>query len=506
MAKRRKVLVSLYNKSGLEQLAEIFNTHQDEVYSTGGTAKALRELGVEVKDVSALTQFPEVMDGRVKTLHPNIHMGLLARKDHEGDAQTLKEFGVSVFDIVVGNLYDFEAGIAKGLAFHEQIELVDVGGPSFLRAAAKSFDRINVMCDPADYELLKTETTLEQRKYLAAKVFKHTSYYDSQIAAWLSEGTDFFADQEWALGAHKVSELRYGENPSQKASWYKTDIKGLHNARVLQGKELSYNNILDLQSAIDALKEFEKPTVVSLKHTNPCGVSQSEDLTQALQESLAADPMSVFGGIIALNQTVDKDQAELLAGIFVECIVAPQFSDEAQKVFAKKKNLRLLEWPEMMEFKKTRPMSRSVMGGLLVQTPDLVGVDEKTWVVHGETPSVAILDSLKFAWRVCAHLKSNAIAVCSGTKTVGLGMGQVSRIDAMEQAFMRAKKFHPEAKDLVLASDAFFPFSDSIELAAQNNVKWIIQPGGSIKDAEVISKARELSVNMIFTGVRHFKH
>lgn len=506
MAKKRKALVSLYNKSGLDKLADIFKNNHDEVYSTGGTAKALRELGVEVKDVSELTQFPEVMDGRVKTLHPHIHMGLLARKDHEGDAQTLKEFGVSMFDIVVGNLYDFESGRAKGLAFHEQIELVDVGGPSFLRAAAKSFERIDVICDPKDYSLLQSPTTLEQRKYLASKVFKHTSYYDSQIASWLSEGTQDVAYEEWALGVQKVSDLRYGENPQQKASWYKTELHGLHEAKVLQGKELSYNNILDLQSAIEALKEFELPAVVSLKHTNPCGVSQNKSLTVALQESLAADPMSVFGGIIAINQAVEKEQAEILSSLFVECIVAPEFSLEAQNVLAKKKNLRLLQWPGMMEFQKASPMSRSVLGGLLVQTPDSVDVNESEWTIHGDTPSAEIWDSLKFSWKVCAHLKSNAIAICSGTQTVGLGMGQVSRIDAMEQAFMRVQKFHPQANNLVLASDAFFPFSDSIELAAKNNVKWVIQPGGSIKDAEVISKARELGVNMIFTGVRHFKH
>lgn len=506
MAQSRKALVSVFNKSNLEVLAEIFKSHQDEVYSTGGTAQALRELGVAVKDVSELTQFPEVMDGRVKTLHPHIHMGLLARKDHVGDQKTLQEFGVSVFDIVVGNLYDFESGIAKGLDFKDQIELVDIGGPSFLRAAAKSFDRIDVICDPQDYHWLDAETSLEQRQVFAAKVFRHTSYYDCQIADWLTSSSDAQEQNEMTLAAKKVFDLRYGENPSQKASWFKSEIEGLHTAKVLQGKELSYNNILDLQSAIEAIKEFEQPAVVSLKHTNPCGVSQNRDLTLALEESLGADPMSVFGGIIAINRTVDVPQAEKLVSLFLECVVAPEFTEDAQKLFAKKKNIRLLQWPEMMKFKRTRPIARSVFGGFLIQTPDQVSVDGEQWVIHGSTPSTEVMESLKFAWKVCAHLKSNAIAICSGTKTVGLGMGQVSRIDAMEQAFLRVKKFHADASELVLASDAFFPFSDSIEMAAENNVKWIIQPGGSIKDAEVISKARELGVNMIFTGVRHFKH
>lgn len=502
MAKKRKVLVSLFNKSNLDKLAEILKAHEDQVYSTGGTAKALRDLNVEVQDVSELTQFPEVMDGRVKTLHPHIHMGLLARKDHAEDAKTLEKFKVSMFDVVIGNLYDFEAGIQQGLGFEKQIELIDVGGPSFLRAAAKSFERIDVVCDPEDYDLLKKDTTLDQRKYLAAKVFKHTAHYDSQIAYWLAQ--DFGA--ELTLAGKKVADLRYGENPDQKASWYKVESLGLHQAKVIQGKELSYNNILDLQSAIEALKEFERPATVSLKHTNPCGVGEGEDLLLALEQSLQGDPVSVFGGIIALNREVEKSHAEMLSSLFLECIVAPGFNSEALAVLGKKKNLRLLAWPEMMDFKNTRPLARSVLGGFLLQSADHVSVDEKYWVVHGETPSPQIKASLKFAWKVCAHLKSNAIAICSGTRTVGLGMGQVSRIDAMEQAFARTKKYHPQAQDLVLASDAFFPFSDSIELAAKNNVKWLIQPGGSIKDAEVISKARELGVNMIFTGVRHFKH
>lgn len=503
MLKRRRVLVSVFNKSNLEVLAEILRKNEDLVFSTGGTAQKLRELNVEVKDVSELTGFPEVMDGRVKTLHPHVHMGLLARKDHEQDLKTLKEFGIEKIDAVVGNLYDFEKGLSEGLAFEQQMELVDIGGPSFLRAAAKSFDRISVVCDPNDYKILDQEVSFAQRKLLAAKVFKHTAKYDSQVADWLSSQWE----EEMAFGGKKVKDLRYGENPQQQASWYSLENQGLHQAKVLQGKELSYNNILDLQAAIEALKEFtDRPAVVSLKHTNPCGVSENSDLSTALKESLNADPMSVFGGIIAINQEVGEEQAQCLSELFLECIVAPGFNDAALKVFAKKKNLRLLSWPEMVKFKTQRPLMRSILGGLVFQTSDAVSSSTEKWVYHGEKPNEEISKSLIFAWKVCAHLKSNAIAVVSGCKTVGLGMGQVSRIDALEQALSRKEKFHPQASDLVLASDAFFPFSDSIEMAAKSGVKWIIQPGGSIKDEEVISKAKELGVNMILTGVRHFKH
>lgn len=499
---KRNILISVYNKKNLEVLAEVFQAQSDVIVSTGGTAKALRKMGFQVKDVSELTDFPEVMDGRVKTLHPKIHMGLLARKDHEEDLITLKKFNAEFFDIVIGNLYDFEAGLRQNNSEDLQIELIDIGGPSFLRSAAKSFNRIAVVCDPEDYVLLKQPTTLEQRRYLAAKVFRHTSYYDSQIAQWLSN--DMM--EEHSFGTKKVDELRYGENPQQKAYWLRNEDEGMHNAKILQGKALSYNNLLDLDAAVKAVLEFKDPAVVCVKHTNPCGVSKGKTLEDAAKKSVAADPVSVFGGIVACNREVTSSEANLFSSIFLECIIAPSFTEEALKIFAKKKNLRILSWSEMLSFDSKKLLLRSIAGGFLAQAPDVIDLGISNWTVHGETPSAEIMKSLVFAWKVCAHLKSNAIAVASGTTTVGLGMGQVNRIDAVEQAFKRQKQFHAEAKDLVVASDAFFPFPDSIEAIHSQGAKWIIQPGGSIKDEEVISKAKQLGVTIIMTGERHFKH
>lgn len=499
---KRNILVSVYNKKNLEVLKDVLDLKNDVIISTGGTANALRGLGFNVKDVNEITDFPEVMDGRVKTLHPNVHMGLLARKDNVEDFKTLERFKAEPFDIVIGNLYDFEAGLRQKNNEKQQIELIDVGGPTFLRAAAKSFDRITVICDPEDYKLLAQPTTLEQRKTLAAKVFRHTSYYDSQIAQWLSEEIM----EEHSFGTKKVDELRYGENPQQKAFWLKNSDFGMHNAEIIQGKALSYNNILDLDAAVQAVIEFKEPAVVCVKHTNPCGVSLGKDLFEAAEKSVKADPVSVFGGIVACNREVTEKEAQLFNSIFLECIIAPSFSTGALEFLAKKKNLRLLSWPEMVEYKSERLLLRSVAGGYLAQAPDKINLDTSTWTIHGEKPSKEIMESLVFAWKVCAHLKSNAIAVASGLTTVGLGMGQVNRVDAVDQAFKRKNNFHSEAKDLVVASDAFFPFSDSIELIHAQGARWIIQPGGSIKDEEVISKAKQLGVTLLLTGERHFKH
>ncbi len=499
---KRNILVSVFNKKNLEMLSDVFNKTSDVIISTGGTAKVLRKLGFEVKDVGDLTGFPEVMDGRVKTLHPKIHMGLLARKDNEEDIKTLKKFDAEFFDIVIGNLYDFEAGLKQNNSEDQQIELIDIGGPSFLRSAAKSFQRITVICDPDDYVLLKEPLSLEKRKWLAAKVFRHTSYYDSQIAEWMSSEIL----KEHTFGTKKVEELRYGENPQQKAYWLKNAELGLHNAEVIQGKQLSCNNLLDLDAAVHALLEFKGPGVVCVKHTNPCGVSLGKDLLEATTKALKADPLSVFGGIVACNREITEKEALLFNSIFLECIIAPSFNEEALNLFKTKKNLRLLKWPKMMDYKSKKLLLRSISGGILAQTTDHVQVDTQNWKIFGEHPSQDIMQSLIFAWRVCAHLKSNAIAVVSDLTTVGLGMGQVSRIDSVEQAFKRQETHHPEAKNLVVASDAFFPFSDSIEFIHSKGVKWIVQPGGSIKDEEVISKAKQLGVTILMTGERHFKH
>ncbi len=505
----RNALVSVSDKSGLIEFIKPLADAGMRVVSTGGTAKFLSENGVEVIQVSHQTGFPEVMDGRVKTLHPKIHMALLARSYEPRDQEVLEEYDVEPFDLVVGNLYPFEA--------EPDIENIDVGGPSFLRAAAKSHERIAVVCDPKDYPgVLKSAMTkgtlsLGERRVLAAKVYAHTSHYDSMITKWFSaQGDDEGANtslQKLSVTGDFVSELRYGENPQQKATWYKSSATGLHQAEILQGKALSFNNLLDLTAAAQTLREFpQEPTCVAVKHNNPCGVASRPTLEAAAKAAVEADPVSVFGGILALNGTIDKSTAEFLSGIFLECIVAPKFSEEAKLVFAKKKNLRLLEWPQIMNHIEQKNI-RQVDGGYLTQDVDQVAKDfAKDWKVIGEEPSPEIKADLVFAWKVAARLKSNAIAIVESKQTLGLGMGQVNRIDAVLHAIDRKTNSHATKTKAVLASDAFFPFADSIEKIAKAGLKWVIQPGGSVNDEAVMAKARELKVNLVLTGVRHFLH
>ncbi len=500
----KNALISCSDKSGLREFVVGLQSKDIRVVSSGGTARFLRDASLEVLDVSEQTGFPEVMDGRVKTLHPNIHMGLLARQGNSEDQETLKKFGVSEFDLVVVNLYPFQEALAKRLPETEMIENIDIGGPSMLRAAAKNFERIAVVCDPSDYSwiLEKQELTLEDRKFLAAKVFAHTSHYDSLITNYLGDIPNYHS-----IAASDPKKLRYGENPHQQAIWYR-DSSSTHSwkdAEILQGKELSYNNLLDLEAALRALKSFTDPCVVSVKHNNPCGVGLGANMAEAVKRSLAADPVSVFGGIIALNQEVDEDSAEQLSKLFLECIVAPCFSSGALDILKKKKNLRCLQWPEMLNGKSYKELKR-IEGGYLLQDQDSVELEENNWVYHGEKPSAERMEHLKFAWKVCAHLKSNAIAITTNKESVGLGMGQVNRVDAVEQAIKRTKDHHGDKSDFVLASDAFFPFADSIERIAEAGIQWVIQPGGSIKDNEVIEMAQKKGVNLVFTGRRHFRH
>lgn len=503
----RNALVSVSDKSGLIEFIKPLADAGMRVVSTGGTAKFLSENGVEVIQVSHQTGFPEVMDGRVKTLHPKIHMALLARSYEPRDQEVLEEYDVEPFDLVVGNLYPFEA--------EPDIENIDVGGPSFLRAAAKSHERIAVICDPKDYgQVLKSATekgtlSLGERRTLAAKIYAHTSHYDSMITKWLSaqgEGESASAEK-LAITAEYFSELRYGENPQQRAAWFKSAPTGLHLAEILQGKALSFNNLLDLTAAAQTLREFSnEPTCVAVKHNNPCGVASRRTLEEAAKSAVEADPVSVFGGILALNGTIDQPTAEFLSGIFLECIVAPKFSDEAKTVFAKKKNLRLLEWPQIMGHTEQKNI-RQIDGGFLTQDVDQVANEfSKDWQVIGEEPSPEIKADLVFAWKVAARLKSNAIAIVEAKQTLGLGMGQVNRVDAVAHALTRKTNSHSTKTKAVLASDAFFPFADSIEKIAKAGLKWVIQPGGSVNDEAVLAKARELKVNLVLTGARHFLH
>ncbi len=500
----KNALISVSDKSGLIEFLTPFKKGL-RLVSTGGTAQYLRENGFEVTDISEQTGFPEVMDGRVKTLHPHVHMALLGRMDKAEHVAVLEKFAVRNFDLVICNLYPFEEAVFKKSSFPELIEKIDIGGPSMLRSAAKNFQTVTVLCDPQDYAKVIQDkgTSIEDRQQLAAKVFAHTSVYDSLVAQKLQKAEMPLQ----ALGGQQVQTLRYGENPQQQAAWFRWpgDDTGLHKARILQGKELSYNNLLDLDAASTLVREFSSPACVAVKHNNPCGVAVDRNVLAACTKALAADPVSVFGGIVAFNCEVDLASSEKLGAIFLECIVAPSFTAEAKDYFTKKKNLRILEWPSLQQSKKNFEI-RSLAGGFVRQQADQMGSDPKTWKFLGERPSDDVLQDMMFGERVCASLKSNSIAVVSGGQTLGLGMGQVNRVDAVEQALLRMKQNHPQAKNAVLVSDAFFPFSDSIEIAAKAGIRWILQPGGSVKDEEVIQAAQKLGVQMVLSGQRHFRH
>jgi phosphoribosylaminoimidazolecarboxamide formyltransferase/IMP cyclohydrolase len=507
----KNALVSVANKEGLVEFLKPYAEKGLRVVSTGGTAKHLKDNGIEVIEVSEQTGFPEVMDGRVKTLHPHVHMCLLAREGNSKDQEILKEFDLQAFDLVIGNLYMFEQALQSNKSEQELIEFIDIGGPSFLRAAAKSFERISVVSDPSDYEWIqqKAELTLSDRKFLAAKVYAHTSSYDAMIANQFMTSDQRLSNKDFSVGGQLVQSLRYGENPSQKATWYRElgASWGLHQAERLHGKELSYNNLLDLDGAILTLQDFSEGTcVVSVKHNNPCGVALGSSIEEAVERSLNADPVSVFGGIIAANKEINAAAATHLSKLFLECVVAPSFSTEALEILTQKKNIRLLAWPELVADKPTAKV-KSSLGGFLIQSEDEVHCEwQSSWEVVGRTPSDIEKKALMMAWKACAHLKSNAIAIAGEDYTVGLGMGQVNRVDAVEQAIGRWKKHHANVSDVALASDAFFPFADSIEKAAQAGVQAIIQPGGSIKDEEVKEAVKKFDMTMVLTGQRHFLH
>ncbi len=502
----RRALVSVSDKTGLVDFLKPLVSQGLKIVSTGGTSKHLQEAGISVIDISQQTDFPEILEGRVKTLHPKVHMALLGRVDRADDMKTLQHYEVEPFDLVVGNLYPFEGALAKGYEGDELIEYIDIGGPSFLRSAAKNFKSITIVCDPKDYEwILKTQGDLsfDQRKHLASKVFSHTASYDALIAEALGGSSNL----DHALGGQLVQELRYGENPHQKSNWFrkKGETNGWHKAEILQGKVLSYNNLLDLDAASNLVREFSEPAVVAVKHNNPCGVGVGSVGLEALEKALSADPVSVFGGIIAANFTIDLKCAEKLGTLFLECIVAPSYTVEAKDFFARKKNLRILEWREMLTMTNTVDI-KTIAGGYLVQEKDASEGWSDHWQILGETPTPQLKKEMELAWKVVSSLKSNAIAIAGEGKTLGLGMGQVNRVDAVELAVNRWKKFHSQITNVVLASDAFFPFADSIEMLSKAGIQWVIQPGGSVNDEAVFKTAKELKVNMILTGKRHFRH
>ena len=516
----KNALISVSNKEGLADCVKRLSQSGTRIVSTGGTAQFLSKHKIPIVPVEKQTQFPEVMDGRVKTLHPHIFLPLLARLNNSQDEKELKKRNLPHFDLVICNLYPFDQIIKDNEK--EQIELIDVGGPSLLRASAKNFEKITVICDPKDYHLLENSLSLEQRKHLAVQTFYHLSLYDSKIAQYFervmdprSRGNDDETGIQKEIIPKKTyiqqgvffKKLRYGENPNQQASWY-TNSKpsGLHQAEILQGKSLSFNNILDIQSALNTLREFQEPAFVGVKHNNPCGVALAESLETAIEKGLKTDPLSIFGGIVALNKKVSLKSAAQLSSCFLECITAPDYSKEALELLSKKKNLRILKWPVLLKpFKED--LIYTIDGGFIVQNADQVQIEWKNFKIEGAEPTTTIKRDLEIAWKVCAHLKSNAIALVSQGQTVGLGMGQVDRVTAVHLAIERMKKHHSDiSSPVVMASDGFFPFEDSIKQAADKGIQWVIQPGGSIRDSSVIGTARSLGLHMVLTGCRHFRH
>jgi phosphoribosylaminoimidazolecarboxamide formyltransferase/IMP cyclohydrolase len=526
-----RALLSVSDKSGLIEFARSLSDHGIELVSTGGTAKAIAAAGLKVRDVSELTGFPEMMDGRVKTLHPKVHGGLLAIRDNAEHAQAMKAHGIAPIDLLVVNLYPFEATVGKGAGFEACIENIDIGGPAMIRAAAKNHDDVLVIVEPEDYQMVLLmldahdgATTLEVRRHFAAKAYARTAAYDAAISNWFAEQlADPRAPRnhpEWrAFGGRLIQGLRYGENPHQEAAFYRTPDRraGVATARQLQGKELSYNNINDTDAAYECLAEFDAARTaacVIVKHANPCGVAEGTDLVSAYRKALACDPTSAFGGIVALNRTLDAETARAVTEIFTEVIIAPDATEEAIAIVAARRNLRLLLAGSLPDPRSVGLTAKTVAGGLLVQSRDNAVVDDMTLkVVTRRAPTAAELRDLKFAFRVAKHVKSNTIVYAKDLATVGIGAGQMSRVDSARIAARKAqdaadelKLAVPMTKGSVVASDAFFPFADGLLVTVEAGATAVIQPGGSVRDDEVIKAADDAGIAMVFTGVRHFRH
>ncbi|WP_277678903.1 bifunctional phosphoribosylaminoimidazolecarboxamide formyltransferase/IMP cyclohydrolase [Gracilibacillus dipsosauri] len=510
---KKRALLSVSDKSNLIPFAEGLDKLGYELISTGGTLKALKEAGLPALPVSAVTNFEEILDGRVKTLHPYIHAGLLARRDEDSHVKQLEERDIAPIDVVVVNLYPFKETIAKpDVTEEDAIENIDIGGPTMLRAASKNFRDVTVVVDPDDYHAVLEQLgnnggTVEFRKTLAAKVFRHTANYDAMIAHYFVDITGEEDPETFTQTFEKVQTLRYGENPHQKAAFYKTgNVKGasLANAKQLHGKELSYNNIQDANAALEIVLDFdEQPAAVAVKHMNPCGVGIGSSIESAFQKAYDADPVSIFGGIVALNREVDEATANLLKNIFLEIVIAPSFSEKAFEILTVKPNIRLLETPMEVNRDDSKKVV-SVIGGLLVQDRDNGRViADDLEVVTDRKPDAEEIDDLLFAWNVVKHVKSNAIVVAKDNQTVGVGAGQMNRVGAAAIAFEQAGD---KAKGAVLASDAFFPMPDTVENAAKAGIKAIIQPGGSKRDQDSIDECNKHGIAMVFTKMRHFKH
>jgi phosphoribosylaminoimidazolecarboxamide formyltransferase/IMP cyclohydrolase len=516
MSKIQRAIISVTDKTGLADFARKLSGSGVELISTGGTAKLLRDSGIPVKDISELTGFPEMLDGRVKTLHPKVHGGILHRRENPAHRAAAAEHGIQPIDMVVVNLYAFEKTAAKpGVPFDELIENIDIGGPSMIRSAAKNFQDVAVVTSPADYSAIADEMAQSGGQLspatkwrLAQKAFATTAAYDSAIASTLERislkgesSTDPGFPQNLRLSFSKVTDLRYGENPHQKAAMYSDGSgQGVANGHQLQGKELSYNNIVDLQAAWDLAQEFDEPVCTIIKHTNPAGTATGKTLAEAYKKALECDPVSAFGGVIGVNRPIDGPAAEEMAKLFLEVIAAPRFDAAAKAIFSAKKNLRLVEITNSTE----KWVLKNVSGGMLLQDADVRPLQESDLkVVTKRPPTAEEKRALLFAWKVCKHVKSNAILYARDGQTVGVGAGQMSRVDACKMGAMKAIL---PLQGSVAASDAFFPFPDGVEEIAKAGATAIIQPGGSVRDQEVIDAADRHALAMIFTGVRHFRH
>jgi len=508
-----RALISVTDKTGIVQFAKGLAAKSIEILSTGGTAKVLREAGVMVTEVADYTGFPEMLDGRVKTLHPKIHGGILAVRGKSDHMAALKKNGIGTIDLVVVNLYRFEQAIEReGVTEDEAIENIDIGGPAMIRSAAKNFASVTVVTDPSDYENVLSEinengdTSLELRKHLAWKAFSLTYKYDEAIDHYFRKilGEAELMD----LHYEKVMSLRYGENPHQKAAFFRNPENhdaNITNAKVLHGKQLSFNNLVDGDSALELVKEFKRPTVTIIKHNNPCGVASADTIEEAMEKAYLVDSKSAFGGVMAMNRPMTKAMADSINGKkwFLEIIISPKFKEDALKELMKKPNLRLLE-AGPLKLDINRRDIKKVAGGILIQTEDTYEVTEKDLkVVTKKTPTPSQIKAMLFATKVCKRVKSNAVVLAKGEEVMGIGAGQMSRVDAVHLACYKAGD---RTKNSAMASDAFFPFADGIELAAENGVTAVIQPGGSIRDAEVIKRADELGLTMVFSGVRLFRH
>ncbi|MBK9166744.1 MAG: bifunctional phosphoribosylaminoimidazolecarboxamide formyltransferase/IMP cyclohydrolase [Bryobacterales bacterium] len=509
MAKIQRVLISVTDKTGVTAFAAALSVMGAEIVSTGGTAKALRDAGVPVRDVSEVTGFPEMLDGRVKTMHPKITGGILARRDVPAHVEALAAHAIPTIDMVVVNLYPFEKVAARPDAtLEELIENIDIGGPTMIRSAAKNYRDVAVVVSPADYgrlleELAANSGSLPEETHwdLARKAFESTAAYDRAISAKLASlGDAAPLPATLDIRAPRLASLRYGENPHQQAALYGTAGDGIAGARQLQGKELSYNNLVDLDAAWQLILEFDRPAAAIIKHTNPCGCAENASLAEAYRLAFAADPVSAFGGVLAFNRPLDGETAAEVAKTFVEAIAAPAYTPEALAALSSKKNLRLLE----VTSGEPGPVVKTVIGGYLVQTPDIHRLDRAACAVRTQRqPTGAEWDALDFAWKVTKHVKSNAIVYARAGQALGVGAGQMSRVDSVRIG--AAKAVLPLAGSVV-GSDAFFPFPDGVEEAAKHGITAVIQPGGSVRDEEVIAAADRLNLAMVFTGVRHFRH